>query len=258
LEWTHDVQVESLPGVRLTEESWLRTTAPMADVARRIRDANAFTLRVVCATADRNQTRPARIVSNSVDPNRRNFTVGQELADLVFRLRNPALGDNGYPPEFIVPGVFSALEERDILITYDGATLLAAVAGRPDVVRADLSPGVAAALMISPDSINPQELQLHEVAFTAGLFLIPGVVLAVLGEGTRQKVLIGGVWVAVFALLLEMTVALVSGRPVDALNVALTSIIGCVVLIAASAVFAPIRSEIERPPDWRMVSGVRL
>lgn len=85
--------------------------------------AGKFTLSVVVQTGDTSQTGPGRIVSLSVDPFHRNFTLGQDGPDLVFRLRTPFTGLNGSDPALIVPGVFSAVHKRHIVVTYDGAVL---------------------------------------------------------------------------------------------------------------------------------------
>ena len=82
-----------------------------------------FTLSVVVQTGDTSQTGPGRIISLSVDPLHRNLTLGQEGPDLVFRLRTPFTGLNGSNPALIVPGVFSEVEKRHIVVTYDGAVL---------------------------------------------------------------------------------------------------------------------------------------
>ena len=75
-----------------TGRPWLQSDEPAALLAQRLRATNGFTLRIRCATDDANQDGPARIVSNSFSPLLRNFTLGQQGADLVFRLRTPLTG----------------------------------------------------------------------------------------------------------------------------------------------------------------------
>ena len=60
-------------------------------LAERLRKSNAFTLRVDCATEDTDQDGPARIISNSVSPFLRNFTVGQQGGDLFYHLHKQLL-----------------------------------------------------------------------------------------------------------------------------------------------------------------------
>jgi VanZ family protein len=253
LDWTAEPDVESSVGVRLSERAWLRTSTPAAGVARRVRDAGAFTLRVVCASAGPGQTGPARIVSNSESTLRRNFTIGQDGADLIFRLRTAATGLNGYPLEFVVPNVFTSASTRDIVITYDGATLLAAVANGRDVMRAELSPGATLALAVSPEHVGLHELGVYKVGYLAGLFVVPGILLAVLGRSARYRVVFGGIWIVVFAFLIEVALTFANGRSLDPLDVAFTAAVGGVVLIAAAVVLSPAGKPPLRPPAWQLV-----
>jgi hypothetical protein len=63
---------------------------------------------------------PARILSFSLDPYRRNFTLGQRGNDIVFRVRTPRTGANGVMPE--IEGFDALLDghEQQILATFDG------------------------------------------------------------------------------------------------------------------------------------------
>ena len=154
LEWTEprDALVEggaSLP------HPWLQSDGSASALARRLRETNAFTLRVHCVTDDPDQQGPARIVSNSVSPLLRNFTMGQQGGDLVFRLRTPNTGVNGYPLEVSAPDVFSDDRPREILITYDGATVLVALAHSDQVSRTALTPGSSAILAMPFLKLNP-------------------------------------------------------------------------------------------------------
>jgi len=96
---------------------------PFDQQTEALKKSGKFTLSVAVQTGDTSQTGPGRIVSLSVDPLHRNFTLGQEGPDLVFRLRTPFTGLNGSDPALIVPGVFSEVEKRHIVVTYDGAVL---------------------------------------------------------------------------------------------------------------------------------------
>lgn len=66
-----------------------------AAVGRACKAANALTVEALIQPFARKQSGPARIVSLSTDARHRNFTLGQEGAELVFRLRTPRTGDNG-------------------------------------------------------------------------------------------------------------------------------------------------------------------
>ena len=96
---------------------------PFDQQTKALLQAGKFTLSVVVQSGDTSQTGPGRIDSLSVDPFHRNFTLGQDGPDLVFRLRTPFTGLNGSDPALIVPGVFSEVQKRHIVVTYDGAVL---------------------------------------------------------------------------------------------------------------------------------------
>ena len=88
----------------------------------------------------------------------------------MFRLRTPDTGVNGYPLEVHVPGVFADRRPREILVTYDGATLLMATADTDQVSRTELSPGASVALAIPFLHVRPDQVQMYELAYVAVLF----------------------------------------------------------------------------------------
>lgn len=242
LDWTERHHESSASGISLPGQSWLQTEGPTAGMTRRLAESNAFTLRVLCATDDVSQDGPARIVSNSRDPGFRNFTLGQQGSDMVFRLRTPATGLNGSRPEVFVPGVFSNDHPREILVTYDGAALLATAARSDHVSSITLTPGSSLALAIaSRDAsvdLQADELDMWQLVYLAVLFVPPGMLVAVLAHERRRQLVFGVRWVLVFALLLEGTLALVSGRLFDWRNVAMTAVVGGVVLTVVAMTFS--------------------
>jgi len=237
LQWTYDASESTPAGVQLSGLSWLATRGTASALARRASQANGFTLRMMCATDDPNQYRdgPVRIVSNSVSPFRRNFTVGQEGEDLVVRLRTPATGENGARFVTRVPGIFSTTAIRDVLVTYNGSTLFAAAAGTHRTARTNLTPGawLADAFTWVTDSYEPiptSDLPTFDMAYRAGLFLVPGMLLGLLADTRTHQLAFALLYLLVFTLLFEVTLILASGRPFDGGNVAKTIITGVVVL----------------------------
>lgn len=242
LVWTDAPPPAKPGGVALTGRPWLQTQGPASALARDLQSANAFSLRVQCAAGAAAQEGPARIVSNSLSPLVRNFTLGQQGADLVIRLRTPQTGLNGYPLETIVEGVFATTAVRDIVVTYDGATLLAAVAQTNRVVRTELTPATALTPVIDPlTSANLRSDQLHiaNIAYVASLFVAPGLLIAVFGRGRRDQLALFAVDLLATTVLLEATLVVASGRPFDWINVAATAGIGAVVLTVIGAVLFP-------------------
>ncbi len=102
---------------------WLETTEPARFLTEELRRSSQFTLSATVATADARQEGPARIVSLSLDPWLRNFTLGQAKDDLVVRLRTPLTGENGMQPSLRADGVFAETSPRRLIVTYDGSIL---------------------------------------------------------------------------------------------------------------------------------------
>jgi VanZ family protein len=232
--------------VALAGRPWLQTAGPVVRIAKRLRETNKFTLRIRCATDDTDQNGPARIVSNSFSTLLRNFTLGQQGADLVIRLRTPQTGINGYPLETIVPAVFAGNQVQDIIVTYDGATLLGGIAGTDRVFRTELTPAASLAGLVAsmtPLKVRTDELPTYKMVYFSGLFLPPGVLIALLGSSRRHRVVFGGVYVAVAAVLLEVTLVLVSGRSFAWGNIAMFGTVGALALVAVGAVLSQPDSE---------------
>ncbi len=104
-----------------------RTKAPPEWLDAAI-EAHSFDvdLRVRPLTLD--QKGPARILTLSLDPSLRNFTVAQDGQDLVVRLRTPKHSFNG-TPNYVVSRVFRELEWTDIRVTVEPRSLRVEVNG---------------------------------------------------------------------------------------------------------------------------------
>jgi VanZ family protein len=236
LNWTAPAGAPASGFAILTGRPWLQTVGSAALLARRLRQTNRFTFRIQCAAEATDQGGPARIVSNSSSPFLRNFTLGQEGADLVVRLRTPQTGNNGYPLETIVPSVFVTNQPRDIIVTYDGATLLGAVANTERVFRTDLTPAASLAGLVAgvtSHTARTDDLPIYEIVYCGALFLPPGVVIALLTSARRRRLLFGSLYVVLAPVLLEGTLVLVSGRTFDWANVAMFSALSALALLAA-------------------------
>jgi hypothetical protein len=81
--------------IEISDSVEVHTRNVPADLCRQIMTTESFAIEAEIATADASQTGPARIVSMSLDTFQRNFTLGQELGALVFRVRTPRNGPNG-------------------------------------------------------------------------------------------------------------------------------------------------------------------
>ena len=91
--------VRWLPGGGLRVESPTRitSTAAAAKVVQAISRSGELTLEAWVRPANSTQAGPARIVTLSVDPSRRNFTLGQAAGDFEIRFRTSTTSPNGEP-----------------------------------------------------------------------------------------------------------------------------------------------------------------
>ncbi|MDR4459426.1 MAG: VanZ family protein [Nitrospirales bacterium] len=80
----------------------------------------AMTLVAWVQTNSLEQFDSARIVTFSKDQYNRNFTLGQEGGRMVFRLRTPATGPNGFDPPLQTPEVLEIGKTLFAAATYDG------------------------------------------------------------------------------------------------------------------------------------------
>ena len=130
--------------VSVDSTSSLESDRPATRLSEQLMKTSQFTLCVTVASHGRQQRGPARIVTLSGGTNRRNFTLGQEGENLVFRLRTPLAGDNGMPLELESLGDFSTPDMETHLVTYDGQTLSAHSSRFPKGSSLKLAPGIAA------------------------------------------------------------------------------------------------------------------
>lgn len=134
---------------RIDQDGYLELTngaflAPNADtrLLNACKQSNELTIETVLMAHSVKQGGPARIISFSADPYRRNFTLGQERARLVLRLRTPHTGPNGMKPEMrlcsVKPGQF-----HHVIVTYRDGQLACYLDGKPiledSAVQGDLS-----------------------------------------------------------------------------------------------------------------------
>ncbi len=78
---------------------------------------NQLTIEGVITISKMDQAGPARIISFSMDSDRRNFTLGQEGKNIVMRLRTPRTGVNGLNPQVTVYQI-TPDEPMHIVISY--------------------------------------------------------------------------------------------------------------------------------------------
>jgi glycopeptide antibiotics resistance protein len=198
----------------LGPNQWLETATPATYLTQRLRQTSQFTLGVRVATNSTIQSGPARIVSLSGDPSRRNFTLGQQGSDLIFRLRTPLTGGNGVHPALIVPGVFSTKKPVNLVMTYDGSELLLYVNGVRTSHTLELTPGAAAFSYLFP--LDASRMRTYKILYYATMFIPLGMVLSWTVNTLRKRWVLRMLFISgglIFpSLMLESMLVGVSGR----------------------------------------------
>jgi VanZ family protein len=108
-------------GIEFVQEGQVLSRSPIERLRGRLLTGTGFTLEVWAAANSPDQTGPARIVSYSLDPWNRNFTLGQLNEKLIMRLRTTETDLNGVDPHVEVEDVFSFLGPLHIVVAYDFA-----------------------------------------------------------------------------------------------------------------------------------------
>lgn len=169
--------------------------------------SNRLTLLTWMTTHSLSQEGPARIVTYSLDPFERNFTLGQFHSTLTFRLRTPVTGPNGMYPALFTGPVLSLGRQTFVAVVYDGHVVRMYIDGK-SVAREDLGanrPHLPGKLLrkLPPSVPIPEiELSLAEIVLTAlfasGLFAIWGIAdrfAARVPIGVASGLLVGGtIW----------------------------------------------------------------
>jgi len=215
------VEVLQDKGLSLGPHHWLKSAKPAEYLTSRIMESSQFTLVITAAAKKAIQTGPARIISLSADPSNRNFTLGQEEDNLIFRVRTPFTGDNG-TPEVIVHDVFSTNETRKLVIAYDGSDLYIYVDSVSNSHIFEFSPGAVAFSLFSPIEIS--YLRSYKILWYALIF-IPLSLMLLLDDTIR----INRIWLISGGLLLlpcvmEIMLMIVSGRNLKIENLLISAL----------------------------------
>ncbi len=115
----------------------------------------------------------------------------------------------------MVRGVFVTDQQRDIIVTYDGATLLGAIADTDRVFRTEFTPAASVAglfALLTSQQVRTEELPMFEIVYFGVLFFPAGVLIGLLGSSRRHRMVIGVVYLVMASMLLELTLVVVSGR----------------------------------------------
>ena len=108
----------STSGLTTSRTGLAQSRGPATAMVEAIAHSGAFSVEVVMDPQDLHEIGPARVVSNSLGPGKRNFTVGQSGANLVFRVRNNLNSENGNVHELTAQRILDA-DRQHIVATYD-------------------------------------------------------------------------------------------------------------------------------------------
>ena len=107
-------------GIQISPCNEVSSAEPPIELFRSFINAEGLTIEVYIAVDDIDQIGPARIVTFSLDPYQRNFTLGQQSDSLILRLRTTASDENGVYPHFRANKVFGPGKKQHITVSYDG------------------------------------------------------------------------------------------------------------------------------------------
>ena len=106
-------------GIEFRQKGQVLSHSSTENLCSRLLAGTGFSLEVWITSQNDAQSGPARIVSYSLNPSLRNFTLGQSGENLVVRLRTTNTDLNGVMPHLIVDNVFGAPTLQHIVVTYD-------------------------------------------------------------------------------------------------------------------------------------------
>lgn len=105
--------------IEITGNSMIVSEGNIEKIISNIKGRKELSIEVWLSPSSLNQTGPARIVSMSVDPVQRNFTLGQINDDIAFRLRTTKTDQNGLP-ELDTQKHILKQSPIHLVATYDG------------------------------------------------------------------------------------------------------------------------------------------
>jgi len=107
-------------GIQISPCCEVSSAEPPIELFKSFTNAAGLTIEVYMAVDDIDQIGPARIVTFSLDPHQRNFTLGQENDSLILRLRTTESDENGVYPHFRANKVLRPGKKHHITVSYDG------------------------------------------------------------------------------------------------------------------------------------------
>ena len=110
---------ESSNGIEFGRKGQVLSSSSTRNLCGRLLAGTGFSLEVWAAAQNALQSGPARIVSYSLNPSLRNFTLGQSKKNMIIRLRTTKTNLNGTKPHLVVDNVFDSSDPKHIVVNYD-------------------------------------------------------------------------------------------------------------------------------------------
>jgi hypothetical protein len=202
--------------------SWLVSQTPVDAWIDAVRATRQFAIRIVCASNDVEDTE-GTILSLFRPPSSLSLEVHQQGTNLLFWFRTPFSPGRYVLPAWI-PNVFAPREDRDIILSYDGANLFAYVDGVRRPIAFRLDPGVGLARHIR--SVKSRELQGYHYIFYILVFVPAGALLGLtwltMSPSHAGTKLLVSLMFLLPCVILELALMHTSGRRFSAGAVALS------------------------------------
>jgi hypothetical protein len=241
LSWTPTAPVPAATNdLVLNGGSWVSSGSPITGLIGDVQKSNQFAIQIICSAAVPH-IGTGQIISISRSPSFTDLSLKQDEANLVFWFRSP-LSVNRATLAWYVPNVFTDPRPRNIVYSYDGANLSLYIDGKKSTRLYHLGPGTALAKLLR--RIRPSELEGYNDIYCVLVFFPAGIILGIAAERRTQSnamvILSLALHSVVPALILELILARVSGRPFSISNILFSAL-----LVIAG--FLWIRSDEESP-----------
>lgn len=207
-------------GLFETNGAWLETGSAAEGLAERIRKTNQFSLYVNFEADQAMQPGVFPIVGMCRDGDHCNFLLAHYYTSLVFRLRTPLTGESAARSDYHQRELLAEANRHQVLITYDGATMRFFADGREAGPAMELGPGPE--LFRHFHRIGQYQEAGYKMLYYALVFGLLGFLIWLRrlgGRPIRWSGVAGGA--IIFAITLELTLALTCRRPFDAMNIVL-------------------------------------
>lgn len=183
LEWQEVPSMKKTEAmISLSQHHWLLTPEPATKLNRAIQKTSQFSLLTTIATKDTHQTGPARIISLSASPFRRNLTIGQQGSGVIVRLRTPLSGLGATNTNLTFPNILADTKPHQLLFSFDGKTLQLFVDRPEEVYTLNLTPEVLffhflPAIGIRSFQVTPTNKWMLQLAFYGLMLSIPAALM---------------------------------------------------------------------------------